>query len=99
METLKSFETILELIITISGAVFAFWIFLRDKRIDTIKLLAKQVIAYNSLEQELLKELNKRTGTPIQTLQKDIRQKTLTEHDDVSSYMTPSKAKSYLSII
>ena len=63
METLKTIETILGLVFTVSGAVFALWIFLRDKRIDTIRLLAKQIIAYNSLEQELLKELSAK-GVP-----------------------------------
>ena len=99
METLKTIETILELVITVSGAIFALWIFLRDKRLDTIKLLAKQIIAYNSLEQELLKELSAKTGKPVQTLQKEFRQKTLNDLDDVSSYMTPSKAKNYMSIV
>lgn len=96
MENLKLIETILELVITVSGAVFSLWIFLRDKRIDTIRLLAKQVIAYNLLEQELLKELSTKTDKPLQTLQKELRQKVLSEVDDVSSYMTPSKAKNYL---
>ena len=99
METLKTIETIIELIITVSGAVFALWIFLRDKRRDAIKLLAKQVFAYNSLEQELLKELNAKTGTPVQTLQKDLRQKTLDKVDEVTSFMTPSKAKSDISAL
>ena len=58
METLKTIETILELVITVSGAIFCTLDLLRDKRMDTIKLLAKQIIAYNSLEQELLKELS-----------------------------------------
>ena len=99
METLKTIETILGLVFTVSGAVFALCIFLRDKRIDTIRLLAKQIIAYNSLEQELLKELSAKTGKPVQTLQREFRQKALSNLDDVSSYMTPGKAKNYLSII
>ena len=97
METLKTIETILELIITVCGAVFALWIYLHNKRDDTIKVLARQVIAYNCLEHELLKELSEKTKSPEQTLQKDYRQKVLKNNEvNISSYMTPGKAKSYL---
>ena len=99
METIKIIVTILELIFTVGGAIFALWLFLRNKRNDTIKLLAKQVLAYNSLEQELLKELTIKENIPLQTLQKDFRKKALNNVDGVSSFMTPSKARSYLSII
>lgn len=99
MEIVQDITTILGLVITVSGAVFALWIFLRDKRMDTIRLLAKQIIAYNRLEQELLKEISAKTGKPVQTLQKEFRQKALNDQDDISSFMTPSKAKNYLSIV
>ena len=101
METLKTIETILELIITVSGAVFALWVFLHDKRRDTIKLLVNQVIAYNCLEQEYLDVLSNKKEAPKQGIQVEMRRRAEKHEKNVNQVypdMTPSAAKNHILI-
>lgn len=102
MEVLSTIEIIIELVITVGGALFAFWIFLRDKRRDTIKLLANQVIAYNCLEQEYLEVLSQKKGAPEKDIKVEMRKRAEKHEKNVNKVypnMKPSDAKRHLNLI
>ena len=98
METLKTIETILETFFTAGGAVLALWIYLHDKRRETIKNLAEQVIAYNALEQVLQNQKD----TPQQSIQTEMRKRAMENEKNTNMVypdMTPSKARSYSNLL
>jgi len=102
METLKTIETILETFFTAGGAVLALWIYLHDKRRETIKNLAEQVIAYNALEQEYLAVLQNQKDTPQQSIQTEMRKRAVENEKNTNMVypdMTPSKARSYSNLL
>jgi len=102
IEVLKTIETIIELCITVSGVLFALWLFLRDKRRDTIKQLANQVIAYNCLEQEYLEVLLHKKGTPEKDVKVEMRRRAEKHEKNVNKVypdMKPSEAKRHLNLI
>ena len=102
MEVLSTIETIIELLITVGGALFAFWIFLHDKRRDTIKLLANQVIAYHCLEQEYLEVLSQKKGAPEKDVKVEMRKRAENHEKNVNKVypdMKPSDAKRHLNLI
>lgn len=66
IEILKAIETILGLCITVFGFVFAFYLYLRDRRDKTLRNLAQQIVAYDIEEEEAVKwisELSKNDKT------------------------------------
>lgn len=98
MEVLNTIETILGTLFTVGGVVLAFWIFLRDKRRDTIKTLADQVIAYYALEQEYLAVMQNQKEKPTQSIQTEMRKRAMENEKNTNMVypdMTPSKARSY----
>jgi hypothetical protein len=102
IEVLKTIETILELCIMVCGALFALWIFLRDKRRDTIKQLANQVIAYNCLEQEYLEVLLQNKDAPKKEVKVEMRRRAEKHDKNVNKVypdMKPSDAKRHLNLI
>ena len=102
MEVLSTIETIIELVITVGGVLFAFWIFLHDKRRDTIKLLVNQVIAYNCLEQEYLEVLSQKKEVPKKDVQVEMRKRAEKHDKNVNKVypdMSPSDAKRRLNLI
>ena len=61
------------LIITCFALVFAFWVYLKDKRDNDKKKLAKQVIAFYALEQEAVKEIKTHTKDNAKTIMVRLR--------------------------
>lgn len=102
MEIIQSIQIILELVITIAGAFFAFWIYIRDRRREYIKTLVKQVIAYYCEEQILLEELAKAKNVPKANKDRDIIREQSANHIKnqykVKPEMTPGEAKKFLDI-
>ena len=99
MEILKTIETIIELCVTVCGCIFALWIFLRDKRRETIIRLVNQVIAYNCLEQEYLDVLSNKKDMPKQNIQVGMRKRAEKNPKNIGSTypdMTPSTARKIL---
>lgn len=102
MEVLNTIETIFGIFFTVGGAVLAFWIFLHDKRRETINILADQVIAYNALEQEYLAVLQNQKELPTQSIQTEMRKRAVENEKNTNMVypdMTPSKARSYRNLI
>ena len=52
-------ESHCDIILTICGFLLAWYVYHKEKKDKNISLLAKQVIAYYSLEQEAVKEIQK----------------------------------------
>ncbi len=104
MDTLNIIQTILELIITIGGALFALWIYLHDKRRDKIRLLVKEVIAYYCEEDLLLKKLKEEQNNDksLKSLKDEMR-KAAAQHEknkyNKEPSMNPSDAKKLLDIL
>ena len=102
MEISNAIVTIIELFFTVGGSLFAFWIFLHDKRRDTIKLLANQAIAYNCLEQEYLDVLSKKKAIPGKDIKVEMRRRAEKHEKNVNNVypdMKPSEAKKHLNLI
>ncbi len=102
MEVLNTIETIFGIFFTVGGAVLALWIYLHDKRRETIKNLADQVIAYNALEQEYLAVLQNQKESPTQSIQTEMRKRAMENEKNTNMVypdMTPSKARKYRNLL
>jgi hypothetical protein len=52
---IQAVQAILELCLTISGFILAYYIYKRDKRREALKTLSKEIIAYSAEEEEAVK--------------------------------------------
>lgn len=96
---LKPISEILLGILAISGTYLTVKIYRFTQKSETINSLARQILAYNCLEQELLKELSDVSGKPIQSLQKEMRQRAAQNEKNLEATypdMTPSRARQFI---
>lgn len=96
---LKPISEVLLGIFTISGTYLTIKIYRFTQKSETINFLARQILAYNCLEQELLKELSATSRKPIQSLQKEMRQRAAQNEKNLEAIypdMTPSKARQFI---
>lgn len=88
--------TVIGTIVTIGSIVFAFFLYLREKRNTKIKRLTDQIIAYYSEENVAVNQIAQLTGKNISTIQKDLRKEAMSDDnnkDGIRPYMTPNDAK------
>lgn len=96
---LRPISEILLGILAIYGTYLTVKIHKFTEKSGTVNKLAHQVLAYNCLEQELLKELSDKTGAPVPTLQKEMRQRAVNNEKNIGATypdMTPSQAKQFI---
>ena len=89
----------LDLILTIAGILFAWYIYMKEEKDSTIKKLAKQVIAYYCLEKEAIKIIHDKTQESEQTIQRKLRSLAVDNEDNreaVRPELTAAGARKYL---
>lgn len=98
-ELLSSITSIIEMLIAVSGFVLVLKEYYKTKRNKTKKMLAEQVIAYYSEEQEAIKWIEELSPDKIPNLQKELRKKAQNnEHNLNNIYpkLTAKQAEDYL---
>lgn len=89
-------NVILTALISGGSLVFSVWIYFHQKKDETIRELAKQVMAYYQEEQIAVLKIASLTNKTPQTVQRELRTETENSSDCIRPSMTATKAKSYL---
>ncbi len=99
LKILEIIEKHLGILLTIAGFLFAWYTYMKEKKDNNIRKLAKQVIAFYCLEQEALKMIHEITGDPEQTIQRKLRKKAVNNNENIEAVrpeMTAVNARKYL---
>lgn len=99
-ELLSRLECHIDTILTIGGFLFAWYTYCREVKNKLVEKLAKQVIAFYSLEQEAIKEIQKTSGDSTKTIKLKLRNAAKSNCENLEGVypsMTAKAARKYLS--
>lgn len=83
-------------VVTVGSLVFAFFLYLREKRNTKIRRLTDQIIAYYSEENVAVNKIAQLTEKSPSTVQKELRKEAMSDDnnkDSIRPSMTPNDAK------
>ena len=96
---LNFIERHLGLILTFLGLIITLFTYFREVKCKTIKKLSKQVIAYYSLEQVAVMEIQKTTNENLKTIKTRLRKEAQNHQENLEKEypsMTAKGARRYL---
>lgn len=99
VEVFCVFEKHIGLFLAVFSLLFAWYSYCRNLKCKKIKTLAKQVIAYYSLEQEAVKEIQTMTNENIKTIKVRLRRAAQNNQENLENEypsMTAKGARRYL---